>query len=123
MNEVKLTWTALTLFNVDNIKAIKKKTQGVFRLSYTNDGGKNYYVFFVGKSEDIQASLLAYENGRGGNNCITNHLKAYECKFRYAEIEDSEIRESAERQVYKFYQPSCNDIMEIKNENFSINVT
>jgi excinuclease UvrABC nuclease subunit len=125
MAEERLKWMNLVLLDETNINDIPDNTPGVYRLSYTNDEGKNYYVFYVGKSENLKQELLSIisPDFRTKNICISNHLNLGKCKFRYAVIKDSAIRDAAERQVYKFYQPPCNEPMVMVNENIIINVT
>lgn len=122
MAEIKLIWNNLAPFDEVNINAIGK-VAGVYRLSYTNDEGKNFYVFYVSKSDDLKKDLLAIFNYETQNICLTQHLKSFTCKFRFAVIEEPIIREAAERQVYKFYQPSCNEPIKMVNEDITINVT
>ena len=124
MAEVKLQWTSLVTLNDVNVESIPDNTKGAYRLSYTPDEGKHFYVFFIGKSENIKQSLLSYLRLDNVNNCISNHIKTYsECRFRYAAIEDSNVRYAAERQLYKFYQPSCNTPIQSVDESIIINVT
>lgn len=125
MAEERLNWKNLVLLDKTNIDNIPENTPGVYRLSYTNDAGKNYYVFYVGQSEDIRQTLLSIidSGNKDRKICIINHLNLGGCKFRYAEIRDPEIRNAAERQVYKFYQPPCNEPIQSINENIIINVT
>jgi hypothetical protein len=123
--EERLTWMNLVLLDKTNIENIPENTPGVYRLSYTLDAGKNYYVFYVGQSDNLRQALLSIIDPDNGDRkiCIVKHLNLGGCKFRYAVIKDVEVRNAAERQVYKFYQPPCNEPMVSVNENIIINVT
>ncbi|MBI4647128.1 MAG: GIY-YIG nuclease family protein [Bacteroidia bacterium] len=106
MENWKLTWTKLTSLKKDEINKIPDNTQGVYRMSYIADDGK-YYVFYVGKAEDLKKRLNEHLN-ENQNVCIRNYISTKECYFRYAIITKDYVRAAAERQSYKYYQPTCN---------------
>lgn len=102
-----LTWTKLAPLSGQSISNLPAGTSGVYRLSYKADDG-NYYVFYVGKAEDIKARLTEHSSTSEQNVCIKNYRASKLCYFRYAIVSKDYIRAAAERQMYKHYQPECN---------------
>lgn len=108
MEKWTLTWTKLTALDNQKIAEIPDSLPGVYRLSYKHDDG-NYYVFYVGQSEDIKTRLQAHLSSSEPNVCIKNYSGTKACFFRYAQVARDYVRSATERQMYKRYQPSCND--------------
>lgn len=108
MENWKLIWTKLTAASETAAKAISDNLAGVYRLSYLADDG-SYYIFYVGQSGDIKKRLLEHLSSNETNVCIKNYLTTKKCFFRYAKITQAYIRDAAERQMYKQYEPSCNE--------------
>jgi len=108
MENWTLTWTKLAELSDNSAKNIADNLQGVYRFSYKATDG-NYYVFYIGKADDIKKRLLEHLSPSEQNVCIKNYLATKECFFRYAKITKDYIREAAEKQMYKQYEPSCND--------------
>ena len=108
MENWKLIWTKLTPASDIAVKAIGDNLAGVYRLSYLADDD-SYYIFYVGQSEDIKKRLLEHLSSNEKNVCIKNYLTTKKCFFRYAKITKAYIRDAAEKQMYKQYEPSCNE--------------
>lgn len=103
-----LTWTKLTSLDEKSVETLPNDLAGVYRLSYKADDG-SYYVFYVGKAENIKVRLLQHLSSSEDNVCIKNYLDTKNCFFRYAKITKSYIRDAIERQMYKHFEPVCND--------------
>jgi len=101
-----LTWTKLAPINTAS--TLLDNIPGVYRLSYKNDEDGNYYVFYVGCSEDIKKQILDLISDDGTNVCIKNYIKTKECVFRYAQIGEEYVRKAITKQAFNYYQPSCN---------------
>lgn len=108
MENWTLTWTKLSSLDEASIKKLPDKLAGVYRLSYKADDGE-YYVFYIDQSEDIKKMLLQHLSDAEDNVCVSNYLAKKDCYFRYAIITKSDIRNAAEKQMYKQYEPVCND--------------
>lgn len=108
MENWKLIWTKLSVVSEIAAKAIDDNLAGVYRLSYLADDG-SYYIFYVGQSEDIKKRLLEHLSSNEKNVCIKNYLTTKKCFFRYAKVTKVYIRDAAEKQMYKQYEPSCNE--------------
>ena len=121
MGQLQLQWSKLTPLVKENIELIPLDTAGIYRLSSLADD-KQVYVFYVGKSINIKKSLLQHISSET-NVCIKNYIDIRSCYFRYAVLNGEEERSAGQRQLYRFYQPSCNDRMPDGDESIVINVT
>lgn len=121
MGQLLLQWSRLTLLNKENIEQIEKGTPGIYRLSWLSDD-KQIYVFYVGKAEDIQSQLLNHISPHETNVCVKNYIDIRTCYFKYAQIKTEAERSAGQRQLYKFYQPSCNDKVPDGDDTITINV-
>lgn len=108
MENWTLTWTKLIPLDKPNIDKINTEVSGVYRLSYKADDG-NYYVFYVRKADDIKQRLSEHLSPSETNICIKNYIAKFSCYFRYAIVENEKVRTAAEKQMFKQYEPSCNE--------------
>lgn len=108
METWKLVWTKLAPLNDTSIGKVGPRIAGVYRLSFLADDG-NYYVFYVGKSEDIASRLKDHISDSEANVGIQGYVKSKKCSFKYAQITQEAVRAATERKVYHVYSPSCND--------------
>lgn len=121
MGKIELKWSSLLNFNKEQVDALPENVPGVYRLSYLHED-KNAYVFYVGKGEDLRADLLKHITGPTSDS-IKFYVSVKSCFFKWAELHGEIERSSAQRQLYKFYQPACNDAMPSGDDSISINVT
>ncbi len=121
METWELGWTKLASLDKGSIEKLPDNLPGVYRLSYKADDG-NYYVFYVGKAEDLKVRLLQHLSSEK-NVCIKNYLDTKSCFFRYAKITESYIRDAAERQMYKHFEPTCNDKEPEGRDDVKVNLT
>ena len=122
MENWTLTWTKLTPLEKKSVEALPNDLPGVYRLSYKAEDG-NYYVFYVGKAEDINVRLSQHLSPNEDNVCIKNYISTKSCFFRYAKITESYIRDAAEKQMYKQYEPTCNDKEPEGRDDVKVNLT
>lgn len=107
MENWTLTWTKLIPLNKKSVDSVASGLSGAYRMSYKSNDG-NYYVFYVGKAEDIKQRLSEHLSSET-NDCIKNRFDNYDCFFRYAIVEDERVRAATEKQMFKQYQPLCNE--------------
>ncbi|MBU1260062.1 MAG: GIY-YIG nuclease family protein [Planctomycetes bacterium] len=122
MENWTLTWTKLTELSGSSVKKLADNLQGVYRFSYKAENG-NYYVFYVGKAEDIKKRLLEHLSSSEQNVGIKDYLATKECFFRYANITKDYIRNATERQMYRQYEPSCNGKEPEGRDDVKVNLT
>lgn len=120
MGKINLVWNKLTEFSQENVETLDNHIQGVYRLSYQHKDG-NIYVFYVGESDNIKNDLLTLRN-HPDNQCIESHTKTFTCYYRFAPVEQVELRKKVLEQLYKFYQPNCNEPIPMINNDIEINV-
>ena len=122
MENWTLTWTKLTVLSNDSVNTLANSLAGVYRFSYLAEDS-SYYVFYVGKAEDIKKRLLEHLSSNEKNVCIKNYLASKKCFFRYAKITKAYIRDAAEKQMYKQYEPSCNEIEPDGRDDVKVNLS
>lgn len=122
MENWTLTWTKLTPLSETFAKELADNLAGVYRFSYKADDG-NYYIFYVGQAEDIKKRLLEHISLTEKNICIKNYLATKGCFFRYAKITQDYIRDVTEKQLYKQYQPTCNEKEPEGRDDVKVNLT
>lgn len=69
MENWTLTWTKLTVLSAISVNLLPGNLSGVYRFSSRADDG-NYYIFYVGKAEDIKNQLLEHLSDSESNVCI-----------------------------------------------------
>jgi excinuclease UvrABC nuclease subunit len=122
MENWTLYWTKLNQLTEAAAKAIPDNVPGVYRLSYKSEDG-NFYVFYIGKADDIKKRLCEHISDSEMNVCIRNYLKTKVCYYRYAKVTASYIREAAEKQMYNHYQPVCNHIEPGGRDDVRVNLS
>jgi excinuclease UvrABC nuclease subunit len=121
MAKLEVTWSSLISLKKEQVQNLPDDTAGVYRLSYVHED-KNVYVFYVGKSNNIKTDLLNILDGNTADN-INFFLKLKTCYFKWVKLDGETERSAAQRQLYKFYQPTCNDKMPDGDDSITINVT
>lgn len=100
------TWSERYSYTKENIQKYAPTSGGVYRL--INKDGDNFYVFYVGQSENLEKRLLEHLSANEPNSCIKKHLQGYSCFFRFIGISSSEERDKVEKEQIQEYNPSCN---------------
>jgi excinuclease UvrABC nuclease subunit len=121
MENWTLTWTKLTLLDKASLDKIPDELAGIYRLSYKGDDD-GIYVFYVGQALDIKTRLLQHLSPAELNEKIKYYLTK-QCYFRYAQINKDYIRDAAEKQMYKQYQPPCNEKEPQGRDDVKVNLT
>ena len=107
MSKIQITWSKLIPLEKEKIDEIGG-VGGVYRISKKADDG-NYYVFFVGSSEDIKEKLLSHRFEKETNLRLKSYLEQEaDFVFRYAVIREKSTQEAIEKQMYKHYLPEFN---------------
>lgn len=120
-----ITWSELRKYNEENVKkVVPTGKEGVYRLSYQKE--ERYIIFYVGRG-NLQERLSAHLQPSESNECIKQHLKDYDCYFRFAIIEDEKDRMDVEWWMVKHYKPKCNDPEKVahsgKHDEICVNPT
>lgn len=108
MAKINLEWSRLLTFTSEGVLGNIPNSPGVYRLSQKSQDGK-FYVFYVGKTDDLKKRIAEHLGGGGENSCIRQHLTQKDTlAFRYALVPDEKTRSDIERYMYKYYAPECN---------------
>ena len=99
-------WSSKHSYTEANIQKHAPASGGVYRL--INKSGDKYYVFYVGKSNNLERRLLEHLSRSEPDACIKRHLRDYDCYFRFIEISSSSKRDKVEQEQIDKYNPDCN---------------
>lgn len=99
-------WTSRYEYTESNVESYAPSRGGVYRLLYYSGG--SYYVFYVGKSENLKRRLLEHLSYSEPDPCIKRHTGEYTCYFRYVRVDFELERDRIERQQISEYHPTCN---------------
>ncbi len=109
--KIILKWSELLQLTQGEISKLDEKP-GVFRISKKNTDGK-FYIVFVGSGDNLKSSLQEIQSGKIGNELLTLILaQEGQFAFKYAEVEDVNIRKAVEKQMYNHYAPIGNQGVE-----------
>ena len=100
-------WSNRYSYTEENVNKYAPLTAGVYRLIYKKDD--NYYVFYVGQSNNLERRLLEHLSSSETDICIKRHLRDYSCFFRFIEISSQDERSRIEREQIDKYNPDCNN--------------
>ena len=106
MRCVMADWSDRYHYTEENVRAYAPTSGGVYRLIYKS--GDEYIVFYVGRSENLEARLLQHLQSSEPNECIRRHLRDYTCYFRFLKVSTESERLRIEQEQIKEYNPSCN---------------
>lgn len=101
-------WSDLVEFNNYNISTIPQRI-GLYRLSYKSPSDGKFYVFYVGKTENLQERLSSHLRDSEPNLCIRKMLANYQCAFRFAILDSTASIDGMEAYLVAFFKPSCNE--------------
>ena len=99
-------WSNRYSYTNNNINLLASTRGGVYRLIYKN--GEEYYVFYVGQSDDLQRRLGEHLSYSEPNECIKRYLHNFNCFFRFIEVSLQFERDRIEAEEIEEYNPSCN---------------
>lgn len=106
---IKVIWSKVIILNDDNVEEHASSEAGIYRLSVKQTDG-SYKVFYVGQAEDIKRRLKEHLSENQENECIKNHIEKHNVAFRFAEVAEQRVRDGAERYMYDYYKPECNEV-------------
>lgn len=123
MDNYVLTWSRLIEISpLTNLLSpdLLPELSGVYRLSYKSSDG-NIYVFYVGQAENIKERIGEHFSQTENNLCVREKLTKYTCYVRYARVDNSNVKNGAEKYLYRHYSPSCN-LAEPEGSDIIINI-
>lgn len=119
---LKLNWKGYYVYNYDNVHKYAPTKGGVYKISIKQQSGK-LAVRYIGQANDLDRRLKEHLNlDNEQNKCLVEKLSKYHAEFSFAEISMQSDRDGAEKVLYDYYKPICNDPDAIPNgPNIEIN--
>jgi hypothetical protein len=111
--KLSLDWKGYYRYNVQNVARFVPAQAGVYVLAVQLQGGSRR-VFYVGQG-DLRERMYAHLQSTEPNSCIKEYVGRYICWFKFALLSRHEDRDAAERALYLYYRPVCNDPNAIPN--------
>ena len=99
-------WSQRYAYTEENVRRYTPTSGGVYRL--INKKGEDFYVFYVGQSNNLERRLLEHLSPNESDECIKRHLRQYSCYFRYVEVASQSERDRIEQEQIQEYNPTCN---------------
>ena len=99
-------WSNRYAYTEANVGKYAPTSGGVYRLIYKS--GDDYYVFYVGQSDDLERRLLEHLSSNEPDACIKRHLRDYSCFFRFLDVSSASEKDRIEKEQIKKYNPPCN---------------
>ena len=106
--KLHLSWHGYYPYSIQNIVDYVPSTAGVYELSVQLKNG-NLRVFYVGQARDLRNRLYEHLQVNESNDCVRENVKKYICHFKFAFLTTLIERDGAERALYFYYNPECND--------------
>jgi excinuclease UvrABC nuclease subunit len=107
--KIELTWQGYYEYTSDNVQKYAPTNAGVYKIGIKQKDGK-LAVRYVGQANDLDRRLKEHLDLKNEQNeCLAERLKKYHAEFSFAEVSIQGDRDGAEKALYDFYTPDCND--------------
>lgn len=117
---IRATWSDLMEFNNYNISSVSRR-RGLYRLSHKSPSDGKYYVFYIGKAEDLQERLSSHLRDTEPNLCVKKMVTNYQCAFRVTVLDNYANIDGAEAFLIDYFKPTCNEnIPQVQREEINI---
>lgn len=106
---IKLDWKGYFEYTKGNVQKHAPTKAGVYKIGIKQQNGK-LAVRYVGQANNLDRRLkehLDFDNEE--NECLVERLRKYHTEFSFAEVSTRNDRDGAEKALYDFYEPTCND--------------
>jgi len=121
---LQLNWKGYYDYTEINVQKFAPTKAGVYKISFEQQNGK-LLVRYVGQTDNLDRRLkehLDIENEQ--NEYLRERLRKYRASFSFAEISTQSDRDCAEKALYDYYEPLCNNADAIPDmEPLNINFT
>lgn len=107
--KIELTWQGYYEYTSDNVQKYAPTNAGVYKIGIKQKDGK-LAVRYIGQANDLARRLKEHLDLKNEQNeCLAERLKKYHAEFSFAEVSIQGDRDGAEKALYDFYTPDCND--------------
>src|SRR3990167_4813968 len=111
----QLDWKGYFGYTEDNVQKYAPTRAGVYKIGIKQKYGK-LAVRYVGQANDLDRRLKEHLDLKNEENeCLAERLRKYHAEFSFAEVSTQNDRDGAEKALYDFYEPACNDEDAIPN--------
>lgn len=115
MKSLKLDWQGYYKYVPESVQKYAPTNGGVYKISFEQNDGK-LKVRYVGQANDLDRRLKEHLDLKNEENeCLAGRLRKYRAEFAFAEISTQNDRDGAEKALYDYYKPVCNDEDAIPN--------
>ena len=107
--KIRLDWHGYYKYNLNNVNKYVPEEAGVYKIAVLQNNDK-LKVHYVGQSINLNDRLkkhLDFKNEE--NDCLIKHLQKYSSEFKFTRVSSQENRDGAERALYFYYIPECNN--------------
>src|SRR3989344_1720599 len=120
---IQLDWKGYFGYTEDNVQKYAPTRAGVYKIGIKQKDG-NLAVRYVGQANDLDRRLKEHLDLKNEENeCLAERLRKYHAEFSFAEVSTQNDRDGAEKALYDYYAPQCNDSDSIPNgPDIEINV-
>lgn len=113
--QLQLDWQGYYQYTDANVQKYAPTSGGVYKIGIKQKDGK-LAVRYVGQANDLDRRLkehLDLDNEQ--NDCLAERLRKYHAEFAFANVSAQSDRDGAEKALYDYYEPACNDEDAIPN--------
>ena len=121
--KLQLDWKGYHEYTEENVQKYTPTRAGIYKIGIKQQNGK-LAVRYVGQANDLDRRLKEHLDLKNEQNeCLAERLRKYNAEFSFAEVGTQNDRDGAEKALYDYYAPQCNDSDAIPNgPDIEINV-
>lgn len=106
---IQLDWKGYFEYTDGNVQKYAPTKAGVYKIGIKQKDEK-LAVRYVGQANDLDRRLKEHlDLDNEPNECLVERLRKYHAEFSFAEVSTQSDRDGAEKALYDFYEPACND--------------
>ncbi|MEK7121854.1 MAG: GIY-YIG nuclease family protein [Patescibacteria group bacterium] len=112
---IQLDWKGYFEYTDGNVQKYAPTKAGVYKIGIKQKDEK-LAVRYVGQANDLDRRLKEHlDLDNEPNECLVERLQKYHAEFSFSEVSAQSDRDGAEKALYDFYEPACNDADAIPN--------
>lgn len=112
---IQLDWKGYFEYTDGNVQKYAPTKAGVYKIGIKQKDEK-LAVRYIGQANDLDRRLKEHlDLDNEPNECLVERLRKYHAEFSFAEVNTQSDRDGAEKALYDFYEPACNDADAIPN--------
>ncbi len=113
--KIQLDWQGYYKYTDENVQKYASTNAGVYKIGIKQKDGK-LKVRYVGQANDLDRRLKEHlDLDSEQNKCLEERLRKYHAEFSFAKVSTQNDRNGAEKALYDYYKPTCNDEDAIPN--------